>query len=178
MFVHSDGQLSAAHLILNYDPIYKSFQAPKCVIKYKDPRLQRISVATLGFLASVPIPYGIHLTTPILEGIPKVGASSSRPVVKEEKEEKEAEETEEGEVVELFDSEDDFTVFNQPLSPKNTLSDLDHSFPVQSSQQQGTSSIPDDMGIQRKLRATLEAQLGGNAPGKAPQAKLPTAPPP
>ena len=77
----------------------------------------------------------------------------------------------------MSDSEDDFEVFNQPLSPKNTLSDLNHSFPVQSSQQQGTSSIPDDMGIQRKLRATLEAQLGGNAPGKAPQAKLPTPPP-
>ena len=78
VFVHSDGYLSVAHLILDYDPISKSFQTPKCVIKSKDPRLQRISVATLGFLASGPIPEGVHLTTPILEGIPKVGASSSR----------------------------------------------------------------------------------------------------
>ena len=33
VFVHSDGQLRAAHLILGYTPISKSFQAPKCVIK-------------------------------------------------------------------------------------------------------------------------------------------------
>lgn len=68
-----------------------------------------------------------------MEGIPKVGASSSHLVVKEEKEEKEKEETGEGEVVELFDFEDNFKVFNKPLSLENTLSDLGHSFPVQSS---------------------------------------------
>ena len=100
----------------------------------KDSQLQRINVVAPSFLASGPIPEGVHLTTPISEGIPKVGASSSRPIVKEEKEEKEKEETEEGEVVELSDSEDNFEVFNQPLSPENTLSDLGHSFLVQSSQ--------------------------------------------
>ena len=36
VFVHSDGQLRVAHLILNYTPISKSFQASKCVIKAKD----------------------------------------------------------------------------------------------------------------------------------------------
>lgn len=39
VFVHSDGQLRAAHLILGYTPISSSFQAPKCVIKARDPRL-------------------------------------------------------------------------------------------------------------------------------------------
>ena len=37
VFVHSDSQLRAAHLILDYDPISKDFQAPKNVIKAKDP---------------------------------------------------------------------------------------------------------------------------------------------
>ena len=32
VFVHSDGQPRAAHLILRYTPISKSFQALKCVI--------------------------------------------------------------------------------------------------------------------------------------------------
>ena len=32
VFVHSDGQLRAAHLILRYTSISKSFQALKCVI--------------------------------------------------------------------------------------------------------------------------------------------------
>ena len=35
VFVHSDGQLRAAHLILSYTPISKTFQAPKCVIKLR-----------------------------------------------------------------------------------------------------------------------------------------------
>ena len=40
IFVHTDGQLRAAHLILDYVLISKSFLAPKCVIKARDPRLQ------------------------------------------------------------------------------------------------------------------------------------------
>ena len=91
VFVHSDGQLRAAHLILGYTPISKSFLAPKCVIKAKDPCLHRISVAAPSFLLLGPKPKAVQATTPIFEGMPKVGASSSHPVIKEEKEEKEGE---------------------------------------------------------------------------------------
>ena len=45
-----DLQVRAAHKILRYDPIQKSFTAPKYVIKAKDLRLQRIIVAEHGFL--------------------------------------------------------------------------------------------------------------------------------
>ena len=34
-----DGQVKAAHKILGYDPIQKSFAAPKHVIRANDPRL-------------------------------------------------------------------------------------------------------------------------------------------
>ena len=44
-----DHQVRAAHKILGYDPIQKSFVAPKYVIKAKDPRLQKITVAEHGF---------------------------------------------------------------------------------------------------------------------------------
>ena len=44
----ADGQLRAAHLILGYTPISFAFQAPKCVIRARNPRLQRISVAYKG----------------------------------------------------------------------------------------------------------------------------------
>ena len=44
-----DLQVRAAHKILGYDPIQKSFLAPKYVIKAKDPRLQKIIVAEHGF---------------------------------------------------------------------------------------------------------------------------------
>ena len=58
VFVHDDSQLWAAYLILGYKLISIGFQAPKCVIRAKDPLLHRISVAVPGFLlperASVP----------------------------------------------------------------------------------------------------------------------------
>ena len=53
----SDGQLRAAHLILGYTPISRAFQAPRCVIKAKDPQLHKINVAYEGFV----VLEGIHL---------------------------------------------------------------------------------------------------------------------
>ena len=47
-----DLQVRAAHKILGYNPIQKSFSTTKDVIKAKDPRLQRITVAEHGFLLS------------------------------------------------------------------------------------------------------------------------------
>ena len=44
-----DHQVKAAHKILGYDPIQKSFATPKYVIKAKDPRLQKIIVVEHGF---------------------------------------------------------------------------------------------------------------------------------
>ena len=54
----ADGQLRATHLILGYMPISRAFQAPKCVIKAKDPQLHRISVAHKRFVVpkSIPLP--------------------------------------------------------------------------------------------------------------------------
>ena len=44
-----DLQVRAAYKILGYDPIQKSFAAPKYVIKAKDPQLQEITIAEHGF---------------------------------------------------------------------------------------------------------------------------------
>ena len=114
VFVHSDSQLKVAYIILNYTPKAKTFQALKCVIKSRDPRLHRISVAASGFLIFDPILEGILTTIPIPEGVPKVKASTSHPINKEKEEEKEKEE---GEIFEVSDSENKFEVFNRPLSP-------------------------------------------------------------
>ena len=69
VFVHDDGQLWVAHLILGYKPISSSFQTLKCMIRARDPCLHRISVASPGFLLpeGVPIPKGTLLTHPILK---------------------------------------------------------------------------------------------------------------
>ena len=63
----SDGQLKAAHLIFGYNPISRAFQAPSCVIRAKDPRLHRISVAYEGFVVpqGVPLPRYSLLTEPL-----------------------------------------------------------------------------------------------------------------
>ena len=45
----NDHQVRAAHKILGYDPIQRSFAAPKSIIRAKDPRLQKITVAEHGF---------------------------------------------------------------------------------------------------------------------------------
>lgn len=50
IFLHKDGQLRAAHVILGYTPISTCFQSPKNVIKTKDPRLAWIDIDIKGFL--------------------------------------------------------------------------------------------------------------------------------
>ena len=166
VFVHSDSQLRVAYIILNYTPKAKTFQALKCVIKSRDPRLHRISVVASGFLISGPILEGILTTIPIPEGVPKVKASTSHPINKEKEEEKEKEE---GEIFEVSDSENKFEVFNWPLSL------------VKESHAQEASPILDNMGIQRKSRTCLldimESALGSKVPEKNAQAKLPPPPP-
>ena len=139
MFVNEDdNQLRVAHLIQGYTPISRAFQAPKCVIKARDPCLQKINVAVEGFLllkgASLP------------EGIPLVGSFSSHPVVEEEEEKTEKEE----EVIELGSSKDEFEVFNRAQSFEDPFGDLgnpnctDADFPF------SETPFKEDMGIQRK----------------------------
>ena len=122
----SDGQLRAAHLILGYMPISHAFQAPKCVIKAKDHRLNRISVAYEGFvvLEGIPLPKNIVFPQPLPVATLSAGAPSPSPIL--QKGEKEQEERG---FVDLIESVDDFEVFDQPSSPK---------------------SLPEEMGIQRK----------------------------
>ena len=90
-------------------------------------------------------------------------ATSSYPAYTEEEKEEE--------VVGVFDSEDEFEVFNQALSPETSTFDLGHPFTL----------IIDEMGIQRKPRSTLldliESELGRDALGKVTQTKPPPPPP-
>ncbi|KAK9989227.1 hypothetical protein SO802_029466 [Lithocarpus litseifolius] len=183
-FVNSDSLLRAAHLILGYNPISSSFQAPKCVIKAKDPLLRRISVAALSFLLleGTPIPEGTLPTFPIFEGFPISNLASrstpgeatpSQHSIKEEKEEKEKQK----EIVEVSDSEDPFEAFNQPLSPE-----VSKSIPKD---REESARCVEDMWIQRKprsiLQELLESQPGRDGPGKVAQSKPPappTIPPP
>lgn len=95
----ADNQVGATYEILGYDPIQKSFLTPKYVIRAKDPRLHNITIVEHGFL--------IYEGSPIPEGVPLVGTSSSAQVA-----EAEGGELEEEEVADLGPSEDEFGVFD------------------------------------------------------------------
>ena len=85
----SDGQLRAAHLILGYNPISRAFQAPSCVIRAKDPRLRRISVAYERFVVpqGIPLPRYSPPTEPLPVASLTAAATSSPSVFQVEEEE-------------------------------------------------------------------------------------------
>ena len=120
----SDGQLRAAHLILGYNPISRAFQAPSCVIRAKDPRLRRISVAYEGFIVpqGIPLPIYSPLTKPLPVASLAVAATSS-PSVFQVEEEEEVEQEEEG-FVDLTSAADDYKIFNQSTLSPNTAEDM------------------------------------------------------
>ena len=163
MYVNElDGQLRAAHLILGYTPISRAFQASRCVIRAKDPRLHSINVAYEGLAVpeGIPLPRHTPLTQPLPVATLSAGVPSLAPILQvEEEEEKEQEEEEEG-FVDLTESTDDFEVFNQPLPP---------------------TIMPEEIGIQKKpqrsLHELLKSQRGRGEAGKPSQPKLQPPPP-
>ena len=153
MYVNkANGQLRVAHLILGYMPISRTFQASRCVIRAKDPRLHRINVAYEGFvvLEGVPLPTSTPFTQPLPVTTLSAGVPSPSPILQG------GEEQREKGFVDLTESTNEFEVFNQPSSPKNLL---------------------DKMGIQRKPQKSLleliENQPGKGEPGKSTQSRLP-----
>ena len=69
IFVNNDGQLRAVHLILDFEPISRSFLDVDNSIRAGDHRLARIDVSRLDFLAPYDLPPIDH---PIPQGIPLV----------------------------------------------------------------------------------------------------------
>ena len=65
--MNDDGQLRAAHLILDYKPISRTFLDVSNSIRANDYRLTRIDVSGPGFLAPHDLPPVDH---PIQQGIP------------------------------------------------------------------------------------------------------------
>ena len=137
----------------------------KYVIKAKDPRLQRITVAEHGFL----LPEGSSAQG----GVTLAGSSSSQQAAETEEGGAEGEE----QVIELGQSEDKFGVFDQFDLSEDPFGDLGNPI-LAEVDLQGTSSQA-KMGFKRKSPTSLfdliEGQPEKDAPGKS-QPKLP--PPP
>ena len=94
--MNDDGQLCAVHLILDYEPISRTFLDVGNSIRANDDRLARIDVSRPGFLAphdfppvDHPIPQGIPFPTqppqqvPLGQAIVEEGAASSSSLEKE-----------------------------------------------------------------------------------------------
>ena len=94
--MNDDGQLRAVHLILDYEPISRTFLDVSNSIRVNDYHLARIDVSWSGFLVphdlppvDHPIPQGIPFTTQPLQQVPleqaivEEGAASS-PFLEEE----------------------------------------------------------------------------------------------
>ena len=67
IFVNDDGQLQATHLILDYEPLLKTFQEVGNAIKANDYQLACIDVSRPHFLAPYDLPPVDH---PIPQGVP------------------------------------------------------------------------------------------------------------
>ena len=102
IFLHTDGQLHAAHVILGYKLISPCFQSPKNVIKAKDPRLKQINIAVPGFLTSLPLEGTHQAVLPVQsiaeEGATSLGSAREKEVVK---------------IIKVTDSKEEFEVFDQ-----------------------------------------------------------------
>ena len=109
------------------------------MIRARDPRLHRISVAYEGFVVpqGIPLPRYSPLTEPLPVATLAAGATSPPPPIFQVEEEEEAEQEEQG-FVDLTVSTDDYKIFNQP-SPSQNMSE--------------------DMGIQRKPQRSLQELL-------------------
>ena len=88
VFVYSDDQLKAAHLILGYNLLSSSYQALKCMIKAKDLRLHLINITVPGFLNLGPRPQGVLKVELLLQYKAEDEATLSQLATKEEEEEK------------------------------------------------------------------------------------------
>ena len=138
------------------------------MIKAKDPRLHRITVAEHGFL----LPKG----SPVQKGTTLAGSSSSHQAAKAEGGSAESEE----QVAELGQSEDEFGVFDQVNLSEDPSSDLgDPSLTEADLLSTGTHSQA-KMGFKKKPSTSLldliKGQPGKDMSGK-PQSKLPPPPP-
>ena len=70
--MNDDGQLQAAYLILDYEPLSRNFQEIGNTIRANDYRLARIDVSRPNFLAPHDLPPVDH---PIPQGVPLVAQS-------------------------------------------------------------------------------------------------------
>ena len=165
IFLHTDGQLCAAHVILGYKLISSSFQSPENVIKAKDPQLKQINIVVLGFLIG-PLLEGTYQAMLPVQLVAEERATFSG-LAREEELVK---------IIEVTDSEEDFEVFDQPdltKSPGTTSRPLSS---TQISNNQESANIPEAMVLQRRKDTNLLELLESHAGGSVLEVPIQTRP--
>ena len=132
IFVNDNGQLRAAHLILDYEPLSRTFQEVGNAIKANDYRLARIDVSRPYFLAphdlppvDHPIPQGIPLAAqpiqqvPLGQAVAKEGIASSSSLEEEIDKFQFEEETQGVEAIVILEAEEETNEYSciQTLAP-------------------------------------------------------------
>ena len=144
IFLHKDGQLRAAQVILRYTPSIKWFQSPKNLIRARDPRLALINVVVPRFLLTEPPSEGTQdAQLPILLAAKLIYSQEPTLPLDEEDEESTSEYVQEV-------TNKDFEAFYRSNSPST-------------SQAQTSTTV----GFKEKtldLLALLTAHVGGSSP--------------
>ena len=143
-----DGQVRAAHKILGYAPLQKSFVDPKHVISANRPRLPKITVVEQGFLVSEG--------SPVPEGIPLVGSSLLHHAAEDEDN--------------LGPSEEGFGAFDQADPSEDPSGDLGDPDLFEAELLSVGTSFRAEMGLKRKPPTSLFDLIEGQ-PGKGAQGR-------
>ena len=141
-----DGQVRAAHKILGYAPLQKSFADPRHVISASCPRLPKITVVESGFLISE------GSSAP--EGIPLMDLPSSHPAAEDEGE--------------LDRSEEGFGVFDLADQSEDPFGDIGDPALSEAELSLTSTSSQIEMGLKRRPPTSLFDLLEGQ-PGKGAQ---------
>ena len=135
------------------------------MIKAKDPWLQQINIAIPGFFVGTPLESTQPVELPFQRTAEEEATSSL--LVPEVT----------AKVVEVSDFEEDFEVFNQPLSSEPINANFSHLPPAQVSNIQEAPSIPNAMVLQCKAKTSLLELLESHVEGIVPEVAIQTKPP-
>ena len=141
IFVNDDGQLQAAHLILDYKPLSRTFQEVGNAIKANDYRLALIDVSQPYFLVphdlppvDYPIPQGVPLAAQPIQQVPlgtvvaKEGIASSSSLEEEiDKFQFEEEETQGVEAIVISEAEEETDEYSCIQAPAPVITYVEDS---------------------------------------------------
>ena len=173
-----DGQLRAAHLILDYEPLSRALVDVGQAIRAGSPRLARIDVFKPGFLALKDLPPVQPPTQHVLQevAVPGEGIDSSRSSLEAKIDHFHF--NEEGEVstrpVELSNSSSDLDRFSMAHSPGLVVAQIDTS---QEIEEEGMDLKPRS-GLRGLMSNRNKGQSSKDAPKEQVPANLPPPPPP